>query len=152
MAKSTHYVDNLELLDELKAFREAKAARPGATNGECMSPKLTAMLMRIVDHLTMHERWGGYTKDYIEEMKSDAYLRLVQVVHKFDPAKSDKAFGYFTTIIWRTFKGRADTENQLHEFIQDELVKNDPDWQVSFYRQAQHDIDKYGSQENESGD
>ena len=145
---SVHYIDKPELLGEMKKFREAKSAHPEWTNGECMSPRLTEMLMLLVDKLATHRRWRRYTDGYIEEMKSDALLRLVQVIDRFDPEKSDNAYGYFSMIVWRTFKGRVDTENDLNEFIQRETMKHRDDFNISWMKQAQADMDKYGDSED----
>ena len=142
--KPEHYVDNRELLEELKAFKALKAEDSEVPNGNLMTPTLTTMLIKMVAGVALHQRWRRYTDSYIEEMKGDAYLRLVQVVDKFKPEKSSNPFGYFTQVIWRTFRGRVDNENDLHDFIQDEMVKNSDDFDISWSRQAQKDIDKYG--------
>lgn len=145
---SVHYIDKPELLAEMIKFREAKAANPERTNGECMSPRLTEMLMLLVDKLATHRRWSSYTDGYIEEMKSDALLRLVQVADRFDPTKSENAYGYFSMIVWRTFKGRVDTENDLNAFIQQETMKQRTDFNIPWMQQAQADIDRYGDSED----
>lgn len=141
---SVHYIDKPELLAEMVKFREAKEANPEATNGACMSPRLTELLMLLVDKLATHRRWSSYTDGYIEEMKSDAILRLVQVADRFDPTKSENAYGYFSMIVWRTFKGRVDIENDLNAFVQGEMMKVKDDFNLSWYKQAQQDMDKYG--------
>lgn len=142
--RSVNYIDKPELLGEMIKFREAKAAKPGSTNGECMSPRLTEMLMLLVNKIATADRWNSYTPGYVEEMKSDAYLRIVQVIDRFNPEKSDNAYGYFTTIIWRTFKGRVETENSLNDFVQQETMKVKDDFNMSWNKQAQSDMDKYG--------
>lgn len=144
--KPEHYVDNRELLEELKSFKILKAVDPEVPNGRLMTPILTTMLIKMVAGVALHQRWRRYTDSYIEEMKGDAYLRLVQVVDKFKPEKSSNPFGYFTQVIWRTFRGRVDTENDLHDFVQDEMVKHSEDFDISFSRQAQKDIDRYGDE------
>lgn len=147
--KPEHYVDNRELFEELKAFKATKEAVPEEDqlpNGHYMSKTLTEMLMKMVAGVGLNQRWRRYTDSYIEEMKGDAYLRLVQVVDKFKPDKSSNPFGYFTQVIWRTFRGRVDTENDMHNFIQDEMVRHSEDFDISFSRQAQKDIDLYGDE------
>ncbi len=152
--KPEHYVDNKELFEELKAFKAAKDAvseDDQFPNGQYMIRTLTDMLMKMVAGVALHQRWRRYTDSYIEEMKGDAYLRLVQVVDKFKPDKSSNPFGYFTQVIWRTFRGRVDTENDLHDFIQDEMVRNSEDFDISWSRQAQKDIDRYGDECHKTG-
>ena len=70
--KTAYYIDKPELLAELIQFHRVKAEHPDWTNGECMSPRLTELLMLLVEQIITHRRWNKYTPGYTEEMKGDA--------------------------------------------------------------------------------
>ena len=88
---STYYVDNVELLSELKAYKE---------NGK-MSENLGTMIFSIASHLGGSGKFAGYT--YKEDMQAEAMLTCVKYLHNFNVEKCKNAFAYITTICRNAF-------------------------------------------------
>lgn len=50
---------------------------------------------------------------YIDEMIGDAIVSCVAAVHKFDPEKSDNAFGFMSFCAWNVFLNRIQLEKKI---------------------------------------
>ena len=79
-----NYVENAELYKEL-----SKLHRTGVH-----SEKLHLMLYMIAERNSLLPRFSSYT--WIDDMVSDAYLKCLNVAHKFKLHKKNP-FSYFTT-------------------------------------------------------
>lgn len=111
--------------------------KDGFSNGEfCqthgnMTSELAKMIMMIVSRYAMRANWRSYT--YNDEMQSTALLQLSDVGLKFNEAKSQNPFAYFTTIINNSFTGVLNTEKK-NQHIRDDLLQ-DGGYMPSFNRQ-----------------
>ena len=105
-----HYVTNAQLLPEIKACKE---------NGGKLSSTLAKYLNMIAERYSYSPSFGGYS--FREDMVSFAVVNLVANWYKFDPAKSDNPFAFYTTACYRSFlQYLADEKKQRN--IRDELL------------------------------
>jgi hypothetical protein len=114
-AKSTstrgHYVTNAELLPAIAADK---------ITGK-LSSKLAKMLHMIAERYSYSPSFARYS--FREDMVSIAVLNLCANWYKFDPAKSDNPFAFFTTACYRSFLQYLADEKK-HRDIRDELLVN----------------------------
>lgn len=112
-AKSTstkgHYVTNAQLLEAIKEDKE---------KGK-LSPKLAKYLHMIAERYSYSSSFGGYS--FREDMVSFALVNLCANWHKFDPAKSDNPFAFYTTAVYRSFLQYLADEKKQRD-IRDELL------------------------------
>lgn len=94
-------------------------------NGEfCQShgkitEKLASMYMLLVNRYGQRANWRSYS--YLEEMKGQALLQLVQMGLQFNELKSDNPFAYFTSSIDNSFTRIFNIEKR-HQSIRDDLL------------------------------
>ncbi len=105
-----HYVTNAQLLAEIKACKE---------NGNKLSSTLARYLNMIAERYSYTRSFGSYS--YREDMVSFAVVNLVANWHKFDPAKSDNPFAFYTTAVYRSFLQYLADEKKQRD-IRDELL------------------------------
>jgi len=112
-AKSTstrgHYVTNAQLLE---AIAEDKKAGK-------LSPKLAKYLFMIAERYSFSSSFGGYS--FREDMVSFAVVNLCANWHKFDPAKSDNPFAFYTTAAYRSFLQYLADEKKQRD-IRDQML------------------------------
>lgn len=84
-----------------------------------ITPKLAMMFMKLVDRYSKKPNWNGYS--YLDEMQANALLQLTAASLKFNEAKSDNPFAYFTTVVTRSFTGTLNAEKR-HREIRDEII------------------------------
>lgn len=113
-AKSTttrgHYVTNAQLLEAIAADKE---------NGKKLSPKLAKYLYMIAQRYSFSSSFAGYS--FREDMVSFAVVNLCANWHKFDPAKSDNPFAFYTTAAYRSFLQYLADEKKQRD-IRDRLL------------------------------
>ena len=141
--KTNNYLNNANLLEQIAAskakWEEAKKgindpdAMPSAA--ECMTPELVKMLMMLVERYATKTNWRGYT--YIEDMKSEALLSLLNGALKFKPEVSQNPFGYLTQIVTHSFLTTLDKEKRVRVIRDDILEQNG--YTPSFTRQLEND-------------
>lgn len=85
------FIKNSELLEEIKKFEGT----------EFISKKLHILLYNLAKNISNNTNWVGYT--WKEDMISDAYLKCLYSINKFDINKSEKPFSFFTTIVFRFY-------------------------------------------------
>lgn len=91
-AKPTnHYVRNKDLLPEIIECRE---------RGE-VSDKLGRMLLLIVENYSRKYNWVNYS--FKDDMKGHALVHLSNAALKFDPARSNNPFAYYTQVAKNAF-------------------------------------------------
>ena len=105
----THYVTNAQLLE---AIAEDKK------NGK-LSPKLARYLHMIAERYSFSSSFAGYS--FREDMVSFAVVNLCANWHKFDPAKSDNPFAFYTTSIYRSFL-QCLSEEKKQRNIRDQML------------------------------
>lgn len=98
----------------------------GFDNGSfCMdhgniTDRLARMYMKLVDRYSQKPNWRGYS--YLEEMKSQSLLQLIQVGLKFDESRSQNPFAYYTTTMTNSFTGVFHKEKRNQNIRDDILI------------------------------
>jgi len=87
-----HYVTNAQLLEAIAADK---------ANGNKLSEKLGNYLYMIAERYSYSSSFAGYS--FREDMVSFAVVNLCANWYKFDPAKSDNPFAFYTTAAYRSF-------------------------------------------------
>lgn len=105
-----HYVTNAQLLEEIQACKK---------NGGKLSGTLARYLQMIAERYSYSSSFGGYS--FREDMVSFAVVNLCANWHKFDPAKSDNPFAFYTTAVYRSFLQYLADEKKQRD-IRDELL------------------------------
>jgi len=91
--KRKHYVNNKDLLVELKKYKDTKH----------ITEELGGMIFEIAKNFASKGSYSGYT--WKEDMISEAVLTCLRYMHNFDAKKYKypNPFAYFTTIIYHSF-------------------------------------------------
>lgn len=78
-----------------------------------ITDNLAIMLLKLVEKYGQKSNWRGYT--WIEDMKSQALLHLIENSLKFDEFKSDNPnpFAYLTCIVTNSFRGSLNEEDKI---------------------------------------
>lgn len=90
--------------------------------------KLAKMYIMLCDKYAMKFNWRGYT--YNDEMKASAILQLTYVGLRFNEAKSQNPFAYYTAAITNSFCRVLNTEKRNQNIRDDILEINNlnPSW------------------------
>lgn len=104
-----HYVTNAQLLVAI-----AEAKEKGKLTNE-----LARYLQMIAERYSYSASFVGYS--FREDMVSFAVVNLCANWHKFDPAKSDNPFAFYTTAVYRSFLQYLADERKQRD-IRDELL------------------------------
>jgi len=86
-----------------------------------LTHNLALMIQKIVDNYSQKSNWRGYT--WLEDMKSQAILQLIESALKFDETKSNNPFAYFTCIIANAFKGTINSEDKISQIKNLKLIE-----------------------------
>ena len=122
------YLNNARLLEHIalsktvweKAKKKCKNPDKMPSAAQCMTPEMVKMIMMLVDRYAQRANWRGYT--YIEDMKSEALLSLLNGSLKFNPEKSKNPFGYMTQIVTHSFLTTLDKEKKVRR-IRDDILE-----------------------------
>jgi len=120
VTKKKNYLNNASLIEEIMISKDTKTSNPNWTPAQCMTPKLVGMLQMLVDRYSQKVNWRGYT--YIDDMRSEAIVSLMQNALKFNPEKSQNPFGYYTQIVTHSFLTFLDKEKKVRR-IKDTLLE-----------------------------
>jgi len=96
-----------------------------------LTPELARMMMKLVERYGMRGNWRGYT--YNDEMQSAALLQLSEVGLKFNEARSQNPFAYYTATITNSFTRVLNLEKR-NQNIRDDMLQ-DGGYMPSFNRQ-----------------
>ena len=120
-SKSTHYVDNDKLFEEMSKHREAwlKYKAEGGDPPR-VSEYIGECILMIAERLASKPNFVHYT--YKEEMISTGVENCILYLHNWDPEKSSKVFSYFTTIIFYAFLRTIDKEKK-QQYIKTKLFE-----------------------------
>lgn len=118
--KSTNYLNNASLIEEIMMSKDVQSKNSEWTPAQCMTPKLVGMLQMLVDRYSQKSNWRGYT--YIDDMRSEAIVSLMQNALKFNPEKSQNPFGYYTQIVTHSFLTFLDKEKKVRR-IKDTILE-----------------------------
>jgi hypothetical protein len=101
--------------------------------------KLAKMYLMLCEKYAMKFNWRGYT--YRDEMQNTAILQLTYVGLRFNEAKSQNPFGYYTSAITNSFCRVLNTEKKNQNIRDDILQMNNlnPSWS----RQSSNGINSY---------
>lgn len=91
------------------------------THGD-ITPRLAGMFIKLVDRYSTKPNWRGYS--YLDEMVADALMQLSAAGLKFNEAKSDNPFAYFTQMTTNSFRGRLATEKKAQNLRDDLLIES----------------------------
>jgi DNA-directed RNA polymerase specialized sigma subunit len=125
-----NYLNNARLLEHISLSKEKwEEAKKGINDpdampsaAECMTPELVKMLMMLVDRYAQRANWRGYT--YIDDMKSEALVSLLNGSLKFKPEVSQNPFGYLTQIVTHSFLTTLEKEKKVRRIRDDILEQN----------------------------
>jgi len=104
------------------------------THGK-LTNKLGTMFLKLVERYSHRSNWRGYT--YVDEMRGQALLQLSEVGLKFNEAKSDNPFAYYTAAITNSFTRVLNLEKRNQNIRDDILI--DTGHLPSFSRQIEHE-------------
>ena len=115
----------------------------GLENGEFslnhgrLTDKLALMFVKLVERYSQKGNWRGYT--WLDDMRSQAVMHLVETALKFDESKSDNAFSYYTCIVTNSFRGMLNSENKVATIKNKIMIESgyDPsfDYQIDYERE-----------------
>lgn len=89
---------------------------------------LAKMYLEMTNRFSTKFNWRGYT--YLDEMKGAAVLQLTYVGLRFNEAKSDNPFAYYTAAITNSFCRVLNTEKK-NQVIRDDMLEMaglNPSW------------------------
>lgn len=96
-----------------------------------LTPTLARMMIKLVERYAMRGNWRGYT--YNDEMQSAALLQLSEVGLKFNEARSQNPFAYYTATITNSFTRVLNLEKR-NQSIRDDILQ-DGGYMPSYNRQ-----------------
>ena len=109
-----------------------------------LTRKLGTMFLKLVERYSHRSNWRGYT--YVDEMRGQALLQLSEVGLKFNEAKSDNPFAYYTAAITNSFTRVLNLEKRNQTIRDDILI--DTGHMPSYSRQIAHEDEMRRIREN----
>lgn len=100
--------------------------------------KLANMYLKLCEKYSLRFNWRGYT--YVDEMRGAAILQLTYVGLRFNEAKSQNPFAYYTAAITNSFCRVLNTEKRVQNIRDDILEMNNLN--PSFTRQHSQDMER----------
>jgi hypothetical protein len=97
---------------------------------------LAMMYLKLCEKYSLRFNWRGYT--YVDEMRGAAVLQLTYVGLRFNEAKSQNPFAYYTAAVNNSFCRVLNTEKRVQNIRDDILEMNN--LAPSFTRQHSQDI------------
>lgn len=120
---TTHYVNNAEMLQAIKLYRNslAEAKQLGSTEKPRIPEYLGECILKIATRLARKANFINYS--YRDDMILDGIENCMQCMHSFDPSKSSNPFSYFTQVIYFAFLRRIAKEKK-QSYIKGKLVQD----------------------------
>jgi len=84
--------------------------------------RLALMFMKLVERYSQRGNWRGYS--YIDEMRSQALLQLSVMGLKFNEARSDNPFAYYSVMVGNAFTHVLNLEKRTQGIRDDLLIMN----------------------------
>ena len=100
-----------------------------------LTHKLGTMFLKLVERYSHRSNWRGYS--YVDEMRGEALLQLSLVGLKFNEARSDNPFAYYTAAVNNCFTRVLNTEKRNQNIRDDILVEQGH--LPSYTRQMEHE-------------
>lgn len=113
-----------------------------------ITPTLAKMFIKLVERYSHRANWRSYT--YIDEMKGNALVQLSDIALKFNEAKSDNPFGYYTQTVNNSFTQILNLEKKQQNIRDNILV--DQGHLPSYTRQLEHEEELRQLRENTDND
>lgn len=110
--------------------------------------KLGTMFLKLVERYSHRANWRGYT--YVDEMRGQALLQLSYIGLKFNEAKSDNPFAYYTAAVNNSFTRVLNVEKRNQTIRDDILI--DQGHLPSYNRQLAHEEEVRKLRENAESD
>lgn len=101
-----------------------------------ITDKLANMFVKLVERYSQKGNWRGYT--WLEDMKGQALMQLVETALKFDESKSSNAFAYYTCIVTNSFRGMLNTEDKVSNIKNKVMMESG--YNPSFDYQIKHEM------------
>lgn len=119
---ATHYVNNAQMLEYIKNYREQLlAARANSTEIPRIPEYLGECVLKIATGLSRKSNFINYS--YKDDMILDGIENCIQCMHSFDPEKSSNPFSYFTQVIYFAFLRRIAKEKK-QSYIKGKLIQD----------------------------
>ena len=119
---ATHYVNNAQMLESIKDYREKLlAARANSTDLPRIPEYLGECIMKIATGLSRKSNFINYS--YKDDMILDGIENCIHCMHSFDPEKSSNPFSYFTQVIYFAFLRRIAKEKK-QSYIKGKLIQD----------------------------
>lgn len=115
------YVSGKEMYAELVIYRAEydKAVAEGLEK-PVPSKKLAECILQIARRLMNSHNFVGYT--YKDEMISDAIIKCLHKIHRFDPSISQNCFAFFTQVCWNAAINRI-TAEQYEASVKAKMIR-----------------------------
>lgn len=108
-----------------------------------LTNELAKMMMKLVERYAMRGNWRNYT--YNEEMRGAALMQLSEVGLKFNEARSQNPFAYYTATITNSFTRVLNLEKR-NQNIRDDMLQ-DGGYMPSFNRQLEDEAAQKAARE-----
>ena len=119
---ATHYVNNAQMLDSIKTYREKLiTAKADTTELPRIPEYLGECVLKIATGLSRKSNFINYS--YRDDMILDGIENCIQCMHSFDPEKSSNPFSYFTQVIYFAFLRRIAKEKK-QSYIKGKLIQD----------------------------
>lgn len=162
--KSSHYIDNNILLNELIKYKKEKSI---AIKEKTSIPKVPeyigSCILKIAEKLASRPNFAGYT--WKSDMIGDGIENCLMYLDNFDPRVSKNPFSYFTQIIYYAFLRRIEREKKqsyvkMKIFEQSDSSGKYKDWickqygldadtvMYDFFKLNESDIDNFEKKTN----
>lgn len=87
-----------------------------------LTDKLAMMFMKLVERYSQKGNWRGYT--WLEDMKGQALMQLIDTALKFDESKSQNPFAYYTCVVTNSFRGTLNSEDKVSTIKNKLMIEN----------------------------
>ena len=129
--KEEGYLSNKEMYTEV-----LKCQGEGA-----VSNKLGRMYMILARRYASKPNFSGYS--YKDEMISSGVVACIAALTKFDPAKSDNPFAYYTSIVHNAFMQILNKEKKQQNIRDELLIKAELNPSFGYQERHSTEVDHY---------
>lgn len=130
-----HYIIDKETNEPVEVGRSHCNNGEFSKDGGCVTNKLAHMYMLLVERYSQRANWRTYT--YLDEMKGHALFQLSSMGLKFNEARSQNPFSYFSKIIENSFTKIFNVEKRNQNIRDDILIEQGLD--PSFSKQVEYE-------------
>lgn len=118
---ATHYVNNAEMLEAIKRYKdEIQLARGEGREDPRIPEYIGECILKIATRLSHKANFINYS--YREDMILDGIENCMVCINSFDTSKSSNPFSYFTQVIYFAFLRRIAKEKK-QSYIRGKLIQ-----------------------------